>query len=327
MTITAELSSLVPGSLVIEAHRLTGMLYLHVLDLDAAGGADKVRQDALDLEARVLRAFASNDDLRAAGSTSTRARDASLPVRRRRAAVACPAPGPDRPTGGEAMIVVVLICAVLLASAAALAVVRAEKGPSMLDRTIALDVFTTTLVGTIALEAAWSRRTETIPILVVLSLVGFVGSVTIARFASVEPEGEGGSRPARRSRWRRPSGSRLRRSSGTWPSIQSTGRSTSPTTTSLLRRPSWTVPPDLRRRAHELDRGGRRPGRDLPPERGLPRVRGGVGVVRFPDLLARMHAATKPQVLGLILVLIALALRLRSWRPWGCSHSWWPSSS
>ncbi|MFI2704319.1 monovalent cation/H(+) antiporter subunit G [Cellulosimicrobium composti] len=39
----------------------------------------------------------------------------------------------------------------------------------------------------------------------------------------------------------------------------------------------------------------------------------GVGVVRFPDLLARMHAATKPQVLGLILVLAGLSLRLRSW--------------
>ena len=38
----------------------------------------------------------------------------------------------------------------------------------------------------------------------------------------------------------------------------------------------------------------------------------GVGVVRFPDLLARMHAATKPQVLGLILVLAGLSLRLRS---------------
>ena len=38
----------------------------------------------------------------------------------------------------------------------------------------------------------------------------------------------------------------------------------------------------------------------------------GVGVLRFPDLLARMHAGTKPQVLGLILVLIGLALRLRS---------------
>jgi multicomponent Na+:H+ antiporter subunit G len=38
----------------------------------------------------------------------------------------------------------------------------------------------------------------------------------------------------------------------------------------------------------------------------------GVGVLRFPDLLARLHAGTKPQVLGLALVLIGLALRLRS---------------
>lgn len=39
----------------------------------------------------------------------------------------------------------------------------------------------------------------------------------------------------------------------------------------------------------------------------------GVGVLRFPDLLARMHAAAKPQVLGLILMLAAEALRVRSW--------------
>ncbi|MDC7123593.1 monovalent cation/H(+) antiporter subunit G [Cellulomonas fimi] len=38
----------------------------------------------------------------------------------------------------------------------------------------------------------------------------------------------------------------------------------------------------------------------------------GVGALRFPDLLGRMHAATKPQVLGLVLCLIGLALRLRS---------------
>ena len=37
----------------------------------------------------------------------------------------------------------------------------------------------------------------------------------------------------------------------------------------------------------------------------------GVGLLRFPDLLSRMHTAAKPQVLGLILVVIALALRLR----------------
>jgi multicomponent Na+:H+ antiporter subunit G len=37
----------------------------------------------------------------------------------------------------------------------------------------------------------------------------------------------------------------------------------------------------------------------------------GVALLRFPDLLSRMHAATKPQVLGLLLVLLAGALRLR----------------
>jgi len=38
-----------------------------------------------------------------------------------------------------------------------------------------------------------------------------------------------------------------------------------------------------------------------------------VGLLRFPDALARLHAATKPQILGLILLVIALALSVRSW--------------
>lgn len=38
----------------------------------------------------------------------------------------------------------------------------------------------------------------------------------------------------------------------------------------------------------------------------------GVGVLRFPNLLARMHAGTKPQVLGLILLLTGEALRVRN---------------
>ena len=36
-----------------------------------------------------------------------------------------------------------------------------------------------------------------------------------------------------------------------------------------------------------------------------------IGLVRFPDLLSRMHAATKPQVLGLLLVVTGVGLRLR----------------
>jgi multicomponent Na+:H+ antiporter subunit G len=39
----------------------------------------------------------------------------------------------------------------------------------------------------------------------------------------------------------------------------------------------------------------------------------GVGLVRFPDALARLHAATKPQVLGLLLVLAAIAVANERW--------------
>ncbi|MFB4308020.1 monovalent cation/H(+) antiporter subunit G [Actinomadura sp. GTD37] len=34
---------------------------------------------------------------------------------------------------------------------------------------------------------------------------------------------------------------------------------------------------------------------------------GALGMLRFPDLLARLHAATKPQTIGLLLVLAGLA--------------------
>ncbi len=39
----------------------------------------------------------------------------------------------------------------------------------------------------------------------------------------------------------------------------------------------------------------------------------GVGLLRFPDLLSRMHAATKPQVLGLFCLLAAVALSAGQW--------------
>jgi len=35
----------------------------------------------------------------------------------------------------------------------------------------------------------------------------------------------------------------------------------------------------------------------------------GVGLLRFPDAVARMHAQTKPQIFGLMLVLVAIALQ------------------
>ncbi|MBP2436888.1 monovalent cation/H(+) antiporter subunit G [Microbacterium amylolyticum] len=38
-----------------------------------------------------------------------------------------------------------------------------------------------------------------------------------------------------------------------------------------------------------------------------------IGLLRFRDVPSRLHAATKPQVLGLMLIATAVALALRSW--------------
>jgi len=67
LTLTAELCSLVPGSVVVEAHRLTGTLYLHILDVAGADGIEDARRRVLDQEERVLRALASDAELAAAG--------------------------------------------------------------------------------------------------------------------------------------------------------------------------------------------------------------------------------------------------------------------
>jgi len=46
---------------------------------------------------------------------------------------------------------------------------------------------------------------------------------------------------------------------------------------------------------------------------GILTVAAGVGLLRFPDALSRLHAGTKPQILGLICVVLAVALSARSW--------------
>ena len=42
-----------------------------------------------------------------------------------------------------------------------------------------------------------------------------------------------------------------------------------------------------------------------------------LGLLRFPDVISRMHAATKPQTLGLILLAAGVELSLRTWASFG----------
>ncbi|GMA32750.1 hypothetical protein GCM10025875_27420 [Litorihabitans aurantiacus] len=67
LTLTADFCSLVPGSIIVEAHRATSTLYLHVLDLEAAGAVERARANVLEQEARILYALASDEEIARAG--------------------------------------------------------------------------------------------------------------------------------------------------------------------------------------------------------------------------------------------------------------------
>jgi multicomponent Na+:H+ antiporter subunit E len=57
LTVVAEMVSLVPGSLVVEARRSTHTLFLHVLDAGDMAGVESMRTHVLALERRVVLAL------------------------------------------------------------------------------------------------------------------------------------------------------------------------------------------------------------------------------------------------------------------------------
>lgn len=65
LTLTAELISLIPGSVVIEARRSTRTLFLHVLGVRDNADIERARASALREEQRVVEALASSDELAA----------------------------------------------------------------------------------------------------------------------------------------------------------------------------------------------------------------------------------------------------------------------
>lgn len=74
MATTAGLVTLIPGSVVIEAHRATGALYLHVFDVRSRKPQRRLaeaRSAVLRQEERIMRAFARREDLIAAGYAPT----------------------------------------------------------------------------------------------------------------------------------------------------------------------------------------------------------------------------------------------------------------
>jgi multicomponent Na+:H+ antiporter subunit F len=86
---------------------------------------------------------------------------------------------------------VLIASGVMLGLGAILTMIRVEKGPTMLDRAVGFDIISNIVIIGVALDAAVELRTDIVPILAALALFGFVSSVTIARFVSVEPDEAG----------------------------------------------------------------------------------------------------------------------------------------
>ena len=74
------------------------------------------------------------------------------------------------------MTVLLFACMAMLGVAAVLLVVRIALGPTMLDRIVGVDVLVAVIICGLGLEAAVHRHTTTLPLLVVLAMLGFVGS-------------------------------------------------------------------------------------------------------------------------------------------------------
>ncbi len=80
------------------------------------------------------------------------------------------------------MTTVAVIAGVMLTIAAMLTTYRVLAGPSTLDRVVAVDTLMAVAMCGLAVWATYSRDTTVVPAIVALSLVGFLGSATVARF-------------------------------------------------------------------------------------------------------------------------------------------------
>lgn len=87
------------------------------------------------------------------------------------------------------------VSAVVLTLAAVVVLFRITRGPTMLDRAIAFDVLVAVTIGAVALDAALRRDAENLPFLLVATLLGFVGSVAVARFSPGSDEVEADDEP------------------------------------------------------------------------------------------------------------------------------------
>jgi multicomponent Na+:H+ antiporter subunit F len=78
--------------------------------------------------------------------------------------------------------VVIAICAGVLVAAAALCIAQALRSEGVVDRAVALDTLTTVIISGIAVAVAATRDGVLVDVALVLGLLGFLTTATVARY-------------------------------------------------------------------------------------------------------------------------------------------------
>lgn len=86
------------------------------------------------------------------------------------------------------MSVVLVITLTLLCVAGLLTVIRLLRGPSVLDRVVAMDTLLSVVTCGLATAAGFALYYIDVPVVVVVSLMGFIGTATVARLLLQERE-------------------------------------------------------------------------------------------------------------------------------------------
>lgn len=103
----------------------------------------------------------------------------------------------------QATVVVAWAVGVMLFTDVVLTVIKLVRGPSVLTRALASDLLVSTLICAIGAEMVIRRHSSTLPILITLALLAFVGTVAVARFVARDSDDDGAAARARKLRWQR----------------------------------------------------------------------------------------------------------------------------
>ncbi|QYH34713.1 sodium:proton antiporter [Salinibacterium sp. M195] len=79
---------------------------------------------------------------------------------------------------------VFIVVGLTLTAAAAMALFRIIRGPSILDRMIASDMLLTTMICALGAEMIYNSHTRSLAAMFVLAGTAFLGSVVVARYVS-----------------------------------------------------------------------------------------------------------------------------------------------